>query len=502
MPNNVGDLALKLFQLGLEGQFGSGGAGSVYAGGSPVAATRRMTVDTGVSADLDLTFEGPAEARGDFAGVHQHIFHQRMAKGKAPALVYADDLYYYLRMAVSGNPAWTTLPNAPQTLLAATAIAATLPALTTQPNATADGALSKLIQVTLANASVNTTAVNVTLNGTSIYGTPQSEVIKFTAGTTTPSASGGGTGALSCTLWSQLYYASITSVTTSAQPAGDTVAIAGINAFRYAYTSDMGSNTLWSATGEYFDGAIAWQLPGLIMGKADLDAEVGKSFKWSADFMAKDKAQLVASSASVNPAAQTGTQQALANLTDPGLSAMPTQLARFYADPLGTAPGTTFIDSRLSTFKWSYDAKLQLGKTANGTPFPNLVSRDYYGEGLNVSIGLLVNSGVPGSEDPYELNAYLNQKQRICRMAFPGVQLPCGPLNTVGNWDAALVDQNGKGGLYGLMVDVAGLYTKSAEKPILKRTGMEFTLASEVDRVQLLAPMVFTIVSRINPNMR
>jgi hypothetical protein len=500
MPNNVGDLALKLFQFGLEGQYGNGGVGSVYAGGTAVPANRRLTVAEGVGGDLELTFEGPTEARGSFAGVYQHIFHQKMAKGKVPAWVYPDDLYYYLKLCVSGTPTWTTLPNTPITLLAATAIAATMPALTTQPNATSDGGLSKLIQVTLSNASANTTAVTVTLNGTNIRGAPQSETLNFSAGTTTPSAQGGGTGALSCTLWSKKYYATLTSVTTSAQPTGDTLAISGINAFRYAYTSDMGVNTLYSATGEYFDGAIAWQLPGLVVSKATLDAEMGKSFKFDADWLAKDKIRLAASAASINPAAPTGTQGCLANLSDPGLSALPTQLARFYADPIGSTPGTTPINARLSNFKWTFDAKIQLGKTADGTPNVNMVSRGYYGEGLNASFSLLVGSGIPGSEDPAELGAYLNQQARVTRIAFPGVQLPCGVLTTSGNWDTALLDQNGKGGLYGLMIDIAGTYTKSGEKAILQRTGMDFTLASEVEPVQLLAPMIFTIVSRLNPN--
>jgi hypothetical protein len=495
----AGDLALKQFQFGLEGVFGS--ASSVYGGGSPVVATRRLATLRDVGADWDLTFEAPAEARGNFAGIHQHIHHMQMAKGKVPAEVYMDDLYYYLKLCVSGTPTFTTLPNAPQTLLAATAIAATMPSLTTQPNATSDAGLAKLIQLTLANTAPQTTAVNVTVAGTDIYGNAISEVVAFTAGTTTPSKSGGGAGATSCTLWTKQYFATVTSITTSVQPALDTLAVAGVNAFRYVYVSDMSSNTLYTATGEYFDGAAAWQLPGLILNKIGLDAEIGKSFKLNADFMARDKIPLVATASSVNPAAQAGSQGALTNLADNKVAAMPTTLTRFYADNLGVAAGTTQIPARLTNFKWELDAKTNLGKAADGTPNPTFVSRGYYGEGLKASFALLMLSGVPGSEDPYELNAFLNKKSRTVRCAFPGVYLPCGALNAPGNWDAALQDQNGKGGVYGLMIDIAGKYTKAPEKAIMDRTGLEFELASEVDQIQLLAPMVFTIISRVNPNM-
>lgn len=498
-----GDLVLKQFQFGLEGQFGPiSGSGSVYSGGSAVIATRRCEVLADVAGEWDFIFEAPVEARGSFAGRYQHIHHLQMAKGKVPAVVYVDDLYFYLKMCVSGVPTFTTLPNAPQVLLAATAIAGSMPALTTQPSATADGALSKIIAVTLANAAPQTTAVSVTINGTDIYGAVLSEVLAFTAGTTTPSKQGGGGGALTVTLWTKNYFASVTSITTSAQPASDTLAFAGVNAFRYVYVSDMGTSTLNTATGEYFDGAAAWQLPGMIMNKLTLAADMGKSFKLDAEWMAKDKIAMVAGANSYSPGAQAGTYNAMTNLLDnKQLQAMPTTLTRFYADPIGTAPGTTAYPGLLTSFKFEMDAKLALGKAADGTPNPTFVSRGFYGEGIKVGFDLLELSAVPGAENPFELNAFLNKKSRTIRAAFPGAYLPCGALNTTGNWDAALQDGSAHGGPYGLMVDVSGKYIKTAEKKILERAGLAFDLDDEVDQISMLAPLIITLISRINPNL-
>lgn len=494
----MADSVLKLFQLGLEGPYTSGSA-SVYNGGSAVAATRRLAILEAMGADWDFTFEAPAEARGTYAGSYQHILHQQMAKGKVPALVYCDDLLFYLRMLVSGSPTVVTLPNSPTVLLAATAIASTMPSLTTQPNAAADGALSKILAITLANPSPQTTAVNVTVAGTNSNGAV-SEVLNFSAGTTTVSKVGGGTGATTVTLYTKNYFSTVTSITTSAQPASDTIAVAGVNAFLWTFTADMATSTLWSATGEYFDGTGCWTLPGLVLQKGSLTAEIGKSLKLDGEFSARKKDYLAPTAASINPSAPVGTHDALTNLADNPLPAIPTYITRFYADNIGVAPGTTQISARLTSWKADFDSKAELGKAADGTPFPNFVSRGYYGEALKVAFTLLFNNGQQGSVDPAEVVNFLGNQARTIRVAFPGAYLPCGVLSAIGNWPAALGDSNAKGGSYGFMVDTAGRYTKAAEKKVLNRTAYEFEQGSEVDLVSMNAPTVYTVVSRLNPN--
>lgn len=151
------DVALKRFQIALEGPYSAANSSvysasnaSVYNSGSAQVATRRLAVEQKISADIDPVFETPVEARGTYAGVYIHILHQLMAKGKLPTFIYADDLCFYLRMIVSGAPTITELPNTPQALLAATAIASSM-TLTSQPNAQADNANGKILAVTLSN---------------------------------------------------------------------------------------------------------------------------------------------------------------------------------------------------------------------------------------------------------------------------------------------------------------------------------------------------------------
>lgn len=500
---NQGDVALKLFQLGLEGQFvlTSGGT-SVYNGGSAVVAARRLTPLKDVVMDWELTYEKPLEARNAFPGVFQHIHHLTKAKGKVPSQVYCDELLYYFRMGVSGVPTVATLPTAAQTLLAASAIAATMPALTTQPNATADSALSKIIAVTLANVASQTTAVNVTINGTDIRSNALTEIVNFPNGTNTPSKVGGGTGATTVTLYSKNYFRTVTSITTSAQPASDTLAFAGVNAFLWTFTGDMASSTLFTATGEYFDGAAAWQLPGMILSKFSLTADIGKSFKLDADLEAQNKVAMTAGAGSIGGGgATTGTYQALTNLTDNQLTASDTAMTRVYADPIGAVPGTTLLPARLTTYKLDIDTKLSLGKAADGTALPTFVSRGFTGDSTKATFSMLLNSGVPGTEDPATLTNFLNFQSRTVRLAFPGVQLPCGALNAAGNWPVSLQDASNHGGLYGVMFDMPGKLTKASEKAVMERTALDFDLESEVDPVTLASNLVITIVSRLNPNL-
>lgn len=497
----MGDVALKRLQIGLEGQY-TAGAASVYNGGSAIAATRRLALEKAVEASWDFVFEAPTEARGTYAGLYQHILHQISAKGKIPALIYIDDLVWYGRMLISGTPTVTTLPSAPQALLAATAIAASM-SLTTQPNATTDTALGKILAITLANAAPSTTAVNITVTGTAVGGAALTEVVAFSAGTTTPSAVGGGAGALTVTLYTKNYFATVNAngITTSAQPASDTVAVAGVNAFQWVFTSDMGTSTLYSATGEYFDGTGSWQLPGIVMNKGTFTAEIGKSFKWESEFMAKNKLALVATANSINPAAATGTLNALTNLNDNILPAIPTYAAKFYSDPIGAVPGTTLVNGRLNNLKIEFDVKAALGKTADGTPNPSFVARSFYGEALKANATLLYNVATPGAEDPFDLNQYLAGSSRTIAAAFPGAKLPTGVLNAAGGWPTQLQDANSKGGYYGLILAISGKYVKAAEKPISERQALEFEMGAEVDLTTMLAPFQMTCISRINPNL-
>lgn len=495
----MGDSILKVFQLGPEGPYTSG-SGSVYNGGTAVAAIRRLAVEEGVMFDTEPTYVTPIRA-GTYAAVADHILEQLSVKGKIPAYVYPDDLHYLLKMIVSGSPTYATLPTTPTVLLAATALSGGGNSLTTQPNATTDTALGKILQLTLANASASSTAVTLTVTGTSVGGAALSEQVAFTNGTQTTSASGGGAGALSCTLWTKNYFATVSSITSSAQPVGDTLAVAGIDAFKYTFSGDMGSSTLYSMTGEYVDGTACWQIIGMILSKLTLTMDIGKSFKVDGDVEARQKVALAGSTGSVNPSALAGDPQARQNLADTIAPAVSTTLTRFYADPQGTAPGTTAIPARLLTAKLNVDNNVKLGKAADGTPYPTYVGRSAYGDKLGLDFDLLFNSYLGNSVDPTEVAQFLTNASRTLRLAFGGGYLPTGAVTSAANWPAALQDSTGKGGLYGIMVDISGRYTKMNEKAAEGRMAQSFSLASEYEYTSLNTALQVTLINRLNPNM-
>ncbi len=501
----MGDIALKRFQLALEGGYTSG-TGSVYNGGSPLVALRRLAVEEKVGFDIEPVWEKPLEARGTYAGAYTHILHMLSAKGTLPAFVYADDLCVLGRMVFDGAPTITTLPSSPTALLAAVALSVSGNTLTTQPNATADGALAKILAVTLSNVSTSSTAVSVTITGTDINNNALTEILSFSAGTTTTSAVGGGTGALTVTLYTRNYFKTVNAngITSSAQPSGDEVAVAGVNAFLWVMTPDMGpqqgGSTLQSATGEYYDGTAAWQIPGIVAEKITLTSQIGKSFKLDMSVVAQKKVLLAASTGSVNSGAALGTFNCLQNLSDNVIAAIPTYTTRFYSDVQGVAPGTTQVLARVVDLKMDIEATTKLGKAADGTPYPSFVARGFYGDKTTMEATLLFNSASGGTYDPVDVGNFLNALSRTLRIAYPGIALPCGTLSTNGGWPSALQDANSHGGYYGIMVDMSGKFETMTEKDVDGRMAVDFKLSSEVDLSNMGVPYQVTIISRMNPN--
>lgn len=509
----MADIALKRFQLGLEDAY-TAGANSVYNGGSAVAATRRFAVDKSVSADWVPTFESPVEARGSYAGAFTHILHMIMASGKLPAAVYPDDLVFLLRMLTSGVPTITALKPTAPTILATTALVTTELSdpisATTQPNAMADipagvTNVGKILEIVLTNAAANTQEVLVTVTGTDIYGNALVEAVDFTAGTTTPSKVGGGAGALSCTLYTQNYFRTINAngiVASSATDLpSDSIEINAVNAFTWKFLPDMGVSTVKSATGEYFDGTASWQLPGVVLSKADIQATIGKSLAFSGTYDAKSKLALAATAASINPAANTGDLDALTDLADNFIQAIPTYQALFLAGDMGANPDTGLVQvsARLSDFKFTIDNATKLGKTADGTPYPTFVSRDYYGDKIAAVATLMFQEYSGSSIDPTEVAKFLAYASRTVRAAFPGPAMPCGMLSVPGNWPTNL-QQSAKGGGYGFQIDCSGKWMTANEAAIDTRAAFSFNLNSEVDLVTMGVPYQITVVSRISPN--
>ncbi len=497
----MADVAIKRVQAALEGGFTPPGTGSVYTGGSPLVATRRWALEAKPQFDWKPTYSRPVDARGSYAGSYQSLLELMEATGKGTAALYCDDLTFHGRMAYSGAPTITTLPSSPNVLLAATAIAATM-SLTTQPNAGPDGALGQILAVTLSNTSASTTSVTITVTGTDVYGNVLTEQVVFSAGTTTPSKVGGGAGALSCTLYTQHYFRTVTAagIVTSAQPTGDLVAVGGVYAFLWKFAPDMRTPTLYSATVEYDDGVAGWQIPGVLMNKHELEIQFGKSMKATLDMMAQKKVALAASTGSINPSAQAGSRDALQNLADNNMAALASALGNFWTDPMGATPGTTNLPGRITDFKFGVDNQLKLIKGGDGTPYVNQVGRGTYGDKLTCEFTLLFTSYLGSTVDPAELQQFLNNASRTIRVAVPGAPLPCGVLTSTGGWPAAL-QQSNFGGSYGVIYDVAGRYTLVSEKDVDERVAHTYKLESEVDLETMGVPYSVQVVSRVNPNM-
>lgn len=501
----MGDTALKRFQVALEGGYTSG-ATSVYNGGAPLAALRRLAVEDKVGCDIEPVWEKPLEARGTYAGSYIHILHMLSAKGTLPAFVYADDLCVLGRMILDGNPTVTSLPATPTVLLAAVALAVGGNSLTTQPTAAGDGAKAKILAITLSNATASTTAVVLTITGTDINNNPLTETMNFSLGTTTTSAVGGGAAALSVTLYTRNYFKSVSAsaITSSTQPSGDEIAVAGVNAFQWVFVPDMGpqqgGSTLQSATGEYYDGSASWQIPGMVAEKCTFTSQIGKSFKLDMSFVAQKKALLAAATGSINSGAALGTFNCLQNLADSVMSAIPTYTARFYSDPQGVAPGTTLVSARVVDLKVDIEATTKLGKAADGTPYPSFVARGFYGDKTTMEATLLFNSASGGTYDPVDVGNFISALSRTLRIAYPGVALPCGTLTANGGWPAALQDSNSYGGYYGIMIDMSGKFETMTEKDVEGRMAVDFKLGSEVDLASMGVPYQVTVISRLNPN--
>jgi hypothetical protein len=177
-------------------------------------------------------------------------------------------------------------------------------------------------------------------------------------------------------------------------------------------------------------------------------------------------------------------------------------VSRFYADPIGTAPGTTAISARLLDYKMTVDPMVKLGKAADGTPNPTFVGRGAYGDKVTADFSLLWNSITSGTTyDPTEVGQFLSYGARTVRCAFAGAPLPCGAITATGSgWPTALLSGSGQAGVYGIAFDLAGTYTKMTEHAADERAAFQFTMDSQIDYTSIGAPLQVLMVARISPN--
>lgn len=166
--------------------------------------------------------------------------------------LYPDSLWAYY-MSIGNTPVVTTIPAAPSTLLASTAIAASM-TLTTGP--TSPG------QFLIFAITGNTASGTIVVGGTDQYGNAyaSTETISFTS-------------AASQTVYSTRRYSVVNNggankiVTTGG--ASSSIAVTGVYAWQFKWTYDGINNiTPYSASLENYDGVQGVVLPGVVLSDA------------------------------------------------------------------------------------------------------------------------------------------------------------------------------------------------------------------------------------------
>ena len=222
---------------------------------------------------------------------------------------YGDLSLYWVYMLM-GAPTWSTLPAAPTSLFAATALSSTQ-TLTTQP--TAPG-MKLIIAITAF-----TVAGTLTINGTS-YGVATTETISVTAAGTYYSAN---------------VYSAVSSIANATTVA--TMAVTGVFAWKGIVTEEA---TRYTAAVEHFDGSASWTHPFVYATDGDMTISAKAECKLTMKGMAQDK--MARGDRTTNPL-QTSRVAAIGTpLNDLPVAGWQTQV---YLDPItGTAQSTVFTD--------------------------------------------------------------------------------------------------------------------------------------------------------------
>lgn len=208
-----------------------------------------------VDKDEKITHHVPEDKRGILFKNFRVVQLTKIADiPKLDSAYYPDSLWPWY-MAVGNTPVVTTVPATGTTLLASTAIAATM-TLTSAP--TAPGQF--LVFAITGNTASGTIVVGGTDQFGNVYGA--SETINFTS-------------AASQTVYSQRRYSVVNTggvnKFTTTGGTGSSIAVTGVYAFQYVWTYDGINNvTPLSASIEMFDGVEGIVLPGTILTDATI----------------------------------------------------------------------------------------------------------------------------------------------------------------------------------------------------------------------------------------
>lgn len=254
---------------------------------------------------------------------------------KFDAALYPDSLWAPY-MSIGNTPAVTTVPATPSTLLASTAIAATM-TLTSAPAAPGEFLIFAI--------TGNTTSGTIVVNGTDQYGNAyaSSETITFTS-------------AASQTVYSSRRYSVVntggSNKFTTTGGTSSSIAVTGVYAWTYTWTFDGITNpTPYSASLEVFDGVEGYMLPYTHLADITYSWSKEKEISLTAKGAAQDKC-IVGENAPTSTANYLSGTNPFATLAQPSSNPMVSWPGSFYIDlgnggtPLTTQDGS-FEDFKL-----------------------------------------------------------------------------------------------------------------------------------------------------------
>jgi len=277
---------------------------------------------------------------------------------KFDASLYPDSLWAYY-MLISNTPTITTVPASGTSLLASTAIAASM-TLTSAP--TAPG------QFLVFSITSNTASGTIVVGGTDQYGNVYSsnETINFTS-------------AASQTVYSQRRYSVVNNgganKFTTTGGTGSSIAVSGVYAFQYQFTYDgINHYTPYSASIEWFNGVYGVVAPGTVLTDGTWAWEKAKEIAFTSKGMCQDYCIIGDNSPTSTANYLSGTNP-FGTLTQPTSLPMVSWPGSFWIDSLPGTPGTTQTGEML-TLKVGITTGRKWVPAGDGQQRPSFVTWD------------------------------------------------------------------------------------------------------------------------------
>ncbi len=301
-----------------------------------------------------ITHHAPQDKRGIlFKNLRVVQLTKAVDVAKLDSDLYPDSLWAYY-MSIGNTPTVTTVPAAPTSLMASTAIASPM-TLTTPPSSPG--------QFLVFTITTNTASGTIVVGGTDQYGNAyaSSETITFTS-------------AASQTVYSSRRYSVVnTGGSNQFTTTGGTsahIAVGGVYAWQYAWTYDGINNiTPYSACIEAYDGVMGIVLPGVVLSDVTVDWQKEKEVVLQCKGTGQDF--LIVG----DPSSTSFGTNPFASISQPTSLPYTSWPASFYVDA-GTGTPLTTQDGSLLTFKLNIMTGRKWIYSGDGQQRPSFVTWD------------------------------------------------------------------------------------------------------------------------------